>query len=670
MPRSLCARLLTVAVLCVLTACSGGGSSSVPRPAATATSTASQTPGVTTTTFRLGIPVDANASAHGIKPAFVSPATSGVRIDVYTSPRASNPAAVDSYTYDVSASSNACQTSGTTRTCSIVLPVAPGTYDFVATLYDAAPSSGTFANAKELATGTAAATTILQNTANVVSIAVGGLVSSIALGPVRTVAVNTAATSYGLAVSAFDADGQAISAGAQDPYADPITLSVSDTGGNHTTLSRNGGTPSSSVTISQSSDTIVVAYDGGGAAGYYATVSATASGAAAAATAGFDSFNATLTLVSFVGTTSPQTETVVEPHHTGPAVVTLPPSCANVTTSGPVTDDGSTETFVLSAGTLAGQCYVTASSETSTANVPIKVVNQVPGVVTIPTNRVFAAIGGTSIEAFDLSNGNLVQTISGAATTFGSLNGIARDSAGNIFVSDIGTGQVDKFASNASGNASPLSALTIPGASGEQGLPSGVGLDRPGDVYVSELIGGYTATSLDVFAPGATGAATLVSTSTTSNTACESFEIIYAIAVDPSGRSYTAEACNGVAYVDVFAYGGATPLKTIAMPFAAPANGGLAVDLSGDVYVVDSTDNKFYEFGPTAVGAATPIRVGTGLASPQGIAVNNSGTVYVLTHPTSGSTTTTAIAVYVNGSTTPQATVQIAPTNTSGELAL
>lgn len=663
-------RLLAAGALIALSACAGGGGApgTMPHAVAAPGSMSSSTPGETSATLKLGIPVSAKTARGNAKPAFVSPSTNGISLAVYTSPRTSNPTPISTYTYDVSSSSSACTASGGTRTCTIALPVAPGTYDFVATLYDAAPVNNSFASAKALGTGTATATPIVQNMANVVSIGIGGLISTITLGPARTVDVNTSALSYALAVSAFDADGNAITGGPTDAYANPITLTASDTGGNHTTLSLNGGAPASSVTTSQSSDVVTVAYDGGGAAGYFATIAANASGATQA-TAGLDSFNASLTLVSFLGTTAPQTVTIDEPHNTGPASITVPPNCTNITSASAVTAGVPDETFVLSAGTLAGQCYVTATSETDTAAVQIKVVNQVPGVVTIPVGRIFATIGGNSIEAFSLKDGSLVQTISGAATTIGSLNGIARDSAGNIYVSDIGTGQIDEFASNASGNVAPASTLTPPQSNGSPALVAGVGLDRAGDIFVGNLFGGFNTAELQAFAPGTSSSATPVSTATSTNFSCAGFAIVDAIAVDPSGRTYVAYSCGSSGYVDEIAFGATAPFRTITLSYA-PAEGGIALDLSGDVYVVDSAAGGFFEYASNAFGAATPIRTGTGLTSPQGIAVSTTGTVYVLTHPGSGSSAVTSVAVYANGASSPQSTVQIAPTSTSAEFAL
>ena len=70
-----------------------------------------------------------------------------------------------------------------------------------------------------------------------------------------------------------------ITAGTSDPYANPITVAVSETGGTgNATLSLNGGPASSSVQVTKSADSLALNYDGGGAPGYSFTVTLSASG--------------------------------------------------------------------------------------------------------------------------------------------------------------------------------------------------------------------------------------------------------------------------------------------------------------------------------------------------------------------------------------------------------
>ena len=659
-------RAKAVVALAVLTACSGGGGSASPparvtMPPASAT-TASDAANVT---FTVKIPGETAAASTGRRaPQFVSSATQGVLVQAYVDPQSANPSPYGTYAFDLSSGSNACTpAAGAGRTCTFALPLAAGTYDFVDTLYDAAPANGSFGSAKVLGVGRATQT-IARYVVNTVAISIGGRVASVVLGPVRDVAVNTAPATYALSVTALDADGVPIVAGTADPYDNPVTVTASDTGA-HTTLVLNGGTPTSSVTTSHSADTIAVAYDGTGPAGYFATFSATANGASAAP-AGFDSFNATLALVSFLGSGETQTETIVEPHNAGPFAVTPAANCANLTTAGPVSGTGSTETFVLASGTLAGTCYVTASSETGTASVPIKVVNLVPGIVTIPQHRLFVA-SGTAVQAFDTANGGtLVQTISGAATTLQDTNGIARDSAGSIYVTDAVSGTVDVFAGNASGNAAPLSQLIVPSPSGQgSGLPGGVGVDRAGDVIADSVVG-FTNATLSAFASGATTPTVFGS----SGCPIAAFAIGTGLAVDASGKSYLASTCGqgGNTTITEIAFEAAQYQKVITT--GAASIGGIAIDLSGDVFVTDANGTSFAEYGPTAFGAAEPTLVGTGLNKPGGIAVANDGTVYVVTHPSGGNTTTTAIAVFPPGATAPASTFPIAAASENASLSL
>jgi sugar lactone lactonase YvrE len=58
--------------------------------------------------------------------------------------------------------------------------------------------------------------------------------------------------------------------------------------------------------------------------------------------------------------------------------------------------------------------------------------------------------------------------------------------------------------------------------------------------------------------------------------------------------------------------------------FKTPA--GIALDLAGDVFVADSTNNQILEVVP---GNATPVVIGSGLSAPTGVAVDAAGNVYI-----------------------------------------
>ena len=71
-----------------------------------------------------------------------------------------------------------------------------------------------------------------------------------------------------------DFDNNPITAGSNDPYQNPISVQLSETGGSgHVQIVKNGTpTGGTSTTLNYSTDTVAVRYDGGGAPGYYVSV--------------------------------------------------------------------------------------------------------------------------------------------------------------------------------------------------------------------------------------------------------------------------------------------------------------------------------------------------------------------------------------------------------------
>ena len=284
-----------------------------------------------TTTISIRFPASGAQSSFRRKPNFVSPATNGVDITVYTSPQSANPSPVAHLTADLGNASTLCTADpGGTRTCVVSLPIPAGTYDFAFVLYDRAPVNGSFSSASELGTGSVSKT-IVRNADNSVSVAVDGLIASLALAPGRqTFSLGQAAT-FQLGVTALDADLDTILAGSADPYLNPVTIAVADTGGAHVLLSLDGGTPAKSVVSTKLSDRLTAVYDGDGAAGYSATVTASATGTSPASET-LDSFTISSTFTNFTSYGASATIAIEEPHATG-AFTTRAIVCDGVATA-------------------------------------------------------------------------------------------------------------------------------------------------------------------------------------------------------------------------------------------------------------------------------------------------------------------------------------------------
>jgi len=212
-------------------------------------------------------------SSSGVRrPKFISPSTNGIDFKVYA--HGGNTIIGQSDT-DISSGSAACggQT-GTPRTCAIQVPAPAGNDDFVATTYDAAPVSGSFSSAHKLGIGLLTAT-IVSGQANNLTMYISGVINTLGfLAPHASLPADGAAHTLGFVLNPSDFDNNPISAGANDPYQNPVSVQLGETGGSgHVQIVKNGTpTGGTSTTLNFSTDTVAVKYDGGGAPGYDVTV--------------------------------------------------------------------------------------------------------------------------------------------------------------------------------------------------------------------------------------------------------------------------------------------------------------------------------------------------------------------------------------------------------------
>ncbi|HEV2739841.1 MAG TPA: hypothetical protein VGU66_14790 [Candidatus Elarobacter sp.] len=353
------------------------------------------TPESVKVTVIIGGTTAGRGSSSGVRrPKFISPSTNGIDFKVYA--HGGNTIIGQSDT-DISSGSAACggQT-GTPRTCTIQVPAPAGNDDFVATTYDGAPVSGSFASSHALGTGRLTAT-IVSGQANNLTMYISGIINTLGfLAAHASLPADGAPHTLGFVLNPSDFDNNPITAGANDPYANPITVQLTETGGSgHAQIVKNGTpTGGTSTTLNFSTDTVAVKYDGGGAPGYDVAVAVSSTNVTPE----------TLTI-------SPMFVTSPSPYYSGTALTftssgqtaqvnlsetgaanstqysaTPSGSCAGVATSSPPAAGPSSSTTVT-AGSTAGSCTIAFSDGMSTITWTVSVATTGAS-VTVPSNTV------------------------------------------------------------------------------------------------------------------------------------------------------------------------------------------------------------------------------------------------------------------------------------------
>ena len=234
----------------------------------------------------------------------------------------------------------------------------------------------------------------------------------------------------------------------------------------------------------------------------------------------------------------------------------------------------------------------------------------------------------------------------------GCCSSIAVDPSNNIYSANQGANTVTQWSQSGS-----LLSTLVAGPNGAESTPQGIAFDSAGNLFeVNTDVG-----TASVYAPGQT---------TPTRKFFEAQPLypcnLTGIAVDSAGHAFISDLCNNaILEFPANASGSTTPLITLSgggSGLSSPRQ--IAIDYANNLYVANSGNNTITIYGNGLLGNGTPTATiagsNTHIATPTGVAVDVAGYVYVLNN--SGN----SITVYAPGQTGNVAPVRTIALNYTG----
>jgi sugar lactone lactonase YvrE len=277
-----------------------------------------------------------------------------------------------------------------------------------------------------------------------------------------------------------------------------------------------------------------------------------------------------------------------------------------------------------------------SGSDAGYFNTPVGVAVDVTGNVYVAdeANNRIQKFSGSGIYMTQFG-GVPTPTGTGSGNLNGQLNtpvGVAVDVTGNVYVADWGNNRIQEFSSS----GIYMAQFGGPGGSGSGNLnhPSAAAISNSGNAYVADT-GNFI---IQEFNSTYTYVTQWPSTPLVAGTGDGQFSSPVGVAIDSASNVYVTDFYNN--NVQVFSSSGAY-MTQWGSSYTNPGNGdgqfcgpyGIAIDSSGNVYVVDQGNYRVEEFSSTGKCLKQWGGYGNGeyqFILPSGIAVDSNGNIFVV----------------------------------------
>ncbi len=224
-----------------------------------------------------------------------------------------------------------------------------------------------------------------------------------------------------------------------------------------------------------------------------------------------------------------------------------------------------------------------------------------------------------------LRNTKAISLLPGMQSTIGSgwsaVDGLAVDSANNVYIADAQNHVVVKETYSKTNGVISYTASYLPAPSAGDGVwssPGGVAVDGAGNVYVVDS--GDSNLVMETLQPDGSYVASIIDD-------FKNLKVPVGVAVDGAGNLYVTDDKTGAVIKETLSDGVYLFSKVDDQHFDCPA--GLAVDGVGNIFVTDPCNGAVAKETLQSDGSYTITQIGSSWWSPSAIAVDDNSNVYV-----------------------------------------